>query len=127
MTIMNPQIITSPGGERLVLLSEADFETLLAAAEDNADRVAVAEFRRKLEAGEEELIPAAIVERLLSGENRVRVWREHRGLSGAALAKKAGIAQAYLSQIETGAREGSIETYGKLAAALGVSLDDLAG
>ncbi|MFF8801069.1 MULTISPECIES: helix-turn-helix domain-containing protein [unclassified Methylobacterium] len=124
---MNPQIITSPGGERLVLLSEADFETLLAAAEDNADRVAVAEFRRKLEAGEEELIPAAIVERLLSGENRVRVWREHRGLSGAALAKKAGIAQAYLSQIETGAREGSIETYGKLAAALGVSLDDLAG
>lgn len=124
---MNPQIITSPGGERLVLLSEADFETLLAAAEDNADRVAVAEFRRKLEASEEELIPAAIVERLLSGENRVRVWREHRGLSGAALAKKAGIAQAYLSQIETGAREGSIETYGKLAAALGVSLDDLAG
>ncbi|CAO4135155.1 helix-turn-helix domain-containing protein [Methylorubrum extorquens] len=124
---MNPQIIITPGGERLVLVPEADFEALVAAAEDNADRTAVAEFRRKLAAGEEELVPASVVERLVSGENRVRVWREHRGLSGAALAKQAGLAQAYLSQIETGAREGTVETYGKLAAALSVSLDDLAG
>ncbi|CAO4182606.1 Transcriptional regulator [Methylorubrum aminovorans] len=124
---MNTRIITTPGGERLVLVPEADFEALVAAAEDNADRTAVADFRRKLAAGEEELIPASVVERLVSGENRVRVWREHRGLSGAALAKQAGLAQAYLSQIETGAREGTVETYGKLAAALGVSLDDLAG
>ncbi len=124
---MNAQIITSPGGERLVLLSEADFEALVAAAEDNADRAAVAEFRRKLAAGEEELIPATVAERLFAGESRVRVWREYRGLSGAALAKQAGLAQAYLSQIETGVREGTVETYGKLAAALGVSLDDLVG
>lgn len=124
---MNTRIITTPGGERLVLVPESDFEALVAAAEDNADRAAVAEFRRKLAAGEEELIPAPVADRLLSGENRVRVWREHRGLSGAALAKQAGLAQAYLSQIETGAREGTVETYGKLAAALGVSLDDLAG
>ena len=119
---MNTRIIITPGGERLVLVPEADFEALVAAAEDNADRTAVAEFRRKLAAGEEELIPASV-----SGENRVRVWREHRGLTGAALAKQAGLAQAYLSQIETGAREGTVETYSKLAAALGVSLDDLAG
>ncbi|BAU93196.1 XRE family transcriptional regulator [Methylorubrum populi] len=124
---MTRQIITTPGGERLVLMPEADFEALVAAAEDNADRTAVAEFRRKLAAGDEELLPAALVERLISGENRVRIWREHRGLSGAALAKQAGLAQAYLSQIETGAREGTVETYGKLAAALGVSLDDLVG
>ena len=124
---MNTRIIITPGGERLVLVPEADFEALVAAAEDNADRTAVAEFRRKLAAGEEELIPASVVERLVSGENRVRVWREHRGLTGAALAKQAGLAQAYLSQIETGAREGTIETYGKLAGALRVSLDDLAG
>lgn len=124
---MNTRIIITPGGERLVLVPEADFEALVAAAEDNADRTAVAEFRRKLAAGEEELIPASVVERLVSGENRVRVWREHRGLAGAALAKQAGLAQAYLSQIETGAREGTVETYSKLAAALGVSLDDLAG
>ena len=96
-------------------------------SEDNADCTAVAEFRRKLAAGEVEGVPASVVERLLSGENRVRVWREHRGLSGTALAKQAGLAQPYLSQIETGARGGTIETDGKLAGVLGVSLDDLAG
>ena len=60
---MTRQIITTPGGERLVLMPEADFEALVAAAEDNADRTAVAEFRRKLAAGDEELLPAALVER----------------------------------------------------------------
>jgi DNA-binding XRE family transcriptional regulator len=124
---MNAQTITTPAGERLVLLAEADYAALLEAAEDGADREAVAEFRRLFAAGEEELVPAAVVDRLLSGENRVRVWREHRGLKAAALAEKASIAQAYLSQIETGKREGTVETYRKIAEALGVSLDDLLG
>ena len=47
--------------------------------------------------------------------------------TAAALAKKAGIASAYLSQIETGKREGTVETYRKLASALGITLDDLIG
>lgn len=124
---MNAQTITTPAGERLVLLSEADYAALVDAAEDNADRLAVAAFRRRIAAGEEELVPAAVVDRLLAGENRVRVWREHRGLKASDLAAQAGIAQAFLSQIETGKRDGTVETYRKLADALGVTLDDLAG
>ncbi len=124
---MNAQTITTPSGERLVLLAEADYAALVEAAEDNADRVAIADFRRRIAAGEDEFVPSAIVERLLSGESRVRVWREHRGLKAAELATRAGIAQAFLSQIETGKREGTVETYRKLADALGVTLDDLAG
>ncbi|MCF4129475.1 helix-turn-helix domain-containing protein [Methylobacterium sp. SyP6R] len=95
--------------------------------ESQADRLAVAEFRRRLAAGEEEMIPVEVVDRLLSGENRVRVWREHRGLTATALAEKAGIAQAFLSQIETGRREGTVETLRKLARALDLTLDDLVG
>ncbi len=91
---------------------------------DNA-RAALATFRERLASGDEELIPAEIVDRLLSGENRLRVWREHRGLTIRALAEKAGLAQPYLSQIETGRREGTVETYRKLAGALSLSLDDL--
>ncbi|ACL60536.1 helix-turn-helix domain-containing protein [Methylobacterium nodulans] len=124
---MNAQTITTPAGERLVLLPEAEYQALVEAAEDNADRAAVAEFRRKLAAGEEDLIPAEIVERLLGGENRIRVWREHRGLTAKALAEKAGIAQPFLSQIETGRREGTIDTLRKLAQALNLTLDDLVG
>ena len=76
-------------------------------------------------AGEEELLPAAMVERMVNGESPVRVWRDHRGLSASALAEKAGIAQRYLSQIETRKRDGTVATYRKIAAVLGVSVDDL--
>ncbi|WP_342163635.1 helix-turn-helix transcriptional regulator [Methylobacterium sp. SD21] len=124
---MNVQTITTPAGERLVLMAEADYAALVEAAEDNGDRAAVAAFRQRLAAGEEELVPSAVVDRLLSGESRVRVWREHRGFKASELAAKAGIAQAFLSQIETGKRDGTVETYRKLAEALGVTLDDLAG
>ena len=124
---MNAQVITTPTGERLVMLPEADYLALVAASDDSADRAALAEFRARLTTGEEELIPAAIVDRLLAGENRIRVWRGHRGLTVNALAAKAGISQAFLSQIESGKREGGVETLRRLAAALDVSLDDLVG
>lgn len=111
---MNAQIIVTPAGERLVLLSEADYAALVEAAEDAAD-------------GEEELLPSAMVERILNGENRIRVWREHRGLTAKALAETAGIAQPFLSQIETGKREGTVDTLRKIAQALSVTIDDLVG
>ena len=111
----------------MVLVSEADYEELLDAKETMEDIAAFTEFTRKLEAGEEELVPSEIVDRLLSGENSIRVWREYRGLPSAALAEKAGIAAPYLSQIETGKREGTVETLKAIAGALNLTLDDLVG
>lgn len=99
----------------------------LEATDGDTDRAVLAIFQERLSSGEEELIPSEIVDRLLSGENRLRVWREHRGLTVRALAERAGLAQPYLSQIETGRREGTVETYRKLAGALSLSLDDLLG
>jgi len=46
-------------------------------------------------------------------------------LAAKALAEKVGIAQARLSQIEAGKREGTTDALRKLATALGVSIDDL--
>ncbi|MBK8458159.1 MAG: helix-turn-helix transcriptional regulator [Phyllobacteriaceae bacterium] len=123
---MNRQIITTPSGERLVVVPESEFDALIEAAEDAEDREAVRRFEARLATGEEELVPAQIVERLLAGENRVAVWRSYRGLSAKALADAAGIAPAYLSQIEGGKREGSVPTLKRIAGALRVSLDDLA-
>ena len=98
------------------------YETRL---EEREDRESVRRFKERLATGEEELLPSAMVDAILDGQNRVRVWREHRGLTAAALAKQAGIPLAYLSQIETGKRVGTVETYRKSAAALGITLDDL--
>jgi len=122
---MTAQFIMTATGERLVVLPEAEYAALLAIAEDAEDGEIVREFRRKLAAGEEELVPSAVVDRILNGENLVRVWREHRGLTVSALAQMAGIAQPYLSQIETGKREGTLQTMKKIADALKITLDDL--
>lgn len=122
---MTKQVIVTPSGERLVVLPEADYEALVEAAEDAEDLAAVARFEERLAKGEEELVPAAMVDRMLGGENPVRVWREYRGLTATALAEKAGIAQPYLSQIETGKRDGTVETYRRIAEALRVTVDDL--
>lgn len=123
---MSVQYIDTDAG-RFVVLPEAEYRKLVENAEDAADIAAIERFHDRLARGEEELVPATIVNRLFVGENPVRVWREHRGVSGRALAEAVGIAQPYLSQIENGEREGSFETMRKLADALRVSLDDLVG
>lgn len=106
------------------VLPYADYQRLLAAAEDAADADAVRAAETRLAAGEE-VLPFAITERLLDGENPLRVWRSHRGLTQAALAGRAGMSQHHVSLIEAGKRRGSAATLRRLADALGVDLDDI--
>lgn len=73
----------------------------------------------------EELVPAGVVYALLDGENPVRVWRLHRGLTQVEVAERAGISTAYLSRIESGTRAGTTDVLSKIAAALNLTLDDL--
>ena len=70
-------------------------------------------------------LPAEAVRRLVDGEHPLRVWREHRGLTLAALADRVGVKKAYLSQVETRRRDGPADLYKRLAAALDVAIDDL--
>lgn len=79
-----------------------------------------------LDSGEEELLPENMVSALLEGGNSVKVWREYRGLTQKALAEAAGISVPYLSQLESGKRAGSLEVLSSIAAALGVTIDDIA-
>ena len=121
-----PQIITSSGGEEMAVIPMAEYEALVRAAGNDADVRAYDEAKRRLAAGEEEQVPAEFAERILDGENPVRVWREYRRRSVKDLAEQAGISPAYLSQIETGKREGTLSTMRAIADALGLTLDDLA-
>jgi DNA-binding XRE family transcriptional regulator len=120
-----PVIITSPSGDRLAVIPLSEYERLVEAAEDAADVAAYDEVKRKLAAGEDELIPDEVVGRLITGENKVRVWREHRGMTAAALADAAGISTPYLSQIESGKRDGSIDVMKRISSALRMTVDDL--
>ena len=108
-----------------VLLRRGDYEALVRQAEDAADAAWIREAEARVATGEDEYLPVEITRRLTAGEVPVRVWREHRGLSARALASRAGISAAYLSQIESGKKPGSFDAMAKLARALGVDMEDL--
>jgi hypothetical protein len=64
-------------------------------------------------------------ERLLDGENPVRLWRVKRGLTQRALAKAAQIGVGYLAEIEGGKKPGSAAALQRINRALGVPMEDL--
>ncbi|MCC7304989.1 MAG: helix-turn-helix transcriptional regulator [Alphaproteobacteria bacterium] len=67
-------------------------------------------------------LPADILDALAARqEHPVKILREHRGLTQAALAKKAGISRPYLTEIETGKKDGSIRAVRALAEVLKVN------
>lgn len=115
------QKIVTPKGETLVLLPLEEYERLVDASDVvEADRV-----RADIAAGRDEMIPAEIVNRILAGESPVRVWRQHRGLSARDVAEKTDLSAAYISEIETGKKDGSVSAMKKIAETLGVEIDDL--
>src|SRR3954462_1083831 len=73
----------------------------------------------------ERSVPAAIRQRQTEGVAPVRAWREHLGLSQAELARRIGISRAYLAQIETGERTGTVEVLARAARSLGCLIEDL--
>jgi len=109
----------------MVSIPRAEYDRLCAAAEDLADLQAYDRAKAALAAGNEELIPADYVNRLLSGGNPLRIYRDLRGYTQAALAARAGLNRVAVAEIETGRKRGSVATVRKLAQALGVTMDDL--
>ena len=97
-----------------------NYDQLRDALEDAADREAL----RQSRASGEEFVPDALVDRL-GGGNPVRVWREYRGLTTTALARRAKVSRAELSAIENGDDAGSVRALCDIADALGVTVDDL--
>ena len=68
-------------------------------------------------------LPAEAVERLIAGEPPLTVLADARALTLTQIAAKAGLSQAYVSQLAAGNRRGSLRTWQNLAAALNVPLD----
>jgi DNA-binding XRE family transcriptional regulator len=111
--------------EETVTIGRVELDTLRARLEELEDLVAARRVEADLAGGRAETLPVEMVERLIAGENPVRLWREHRRLTSAELARRAGIQKSYMSEIETGSKTGSLDVLKKIAKALGVSLDDL--
>ena len=108
---MTTVTIDSTEYDRLVAASEmlADLQAYDAAMDHRADGM-----------------PIDVFSRIIAGENPVRVIREWRALSQAELARRAEIHRVQVHDLETGKSNGSVATLKAIAAALDVSLDDIA-
>lgn len=117
-----PQIITTPAGEELVVISKADYEALLNAAEEaweDAQDVAIYD-AVKAGISQGDVLPADVSMAMLRGESRLKALRKWRGLTQQELAGKAGVTQGFLSDLEARRRSASAETADRLASALDV-------
>ena len=109
-------------GQEYVLVPREQYNQLLEDAEMLRD---VREFREAKAVGEE-TYPSEVVNRLiLNEESPIRVYRDYRGLTQQQLADKCGIQRAYLAEIETGRKSGSVRTLKAIAAALDVDLTSI--
>lgn len=119
------KILGTDGEPAFVVVPAADYESLCRAADDIEDLRAAG---ATLALGSEgpAPVPAIVAHRIADGENAVRVWREYRGMKAIELARAAGMSAPYLSEIETGKKDGTFRTMAAIAEVLRVSLDDLA-
>ncbi|MFI5014361.1 MAG: helix-turn-helix domain-containing protein [Hyphomicrobiales bacterium] len=113
-----PQILQTPSGEDLVVLTREEFEDLVD-ARDHADAV------RAVSTGAMETLTNSELDDLLSAATPLAFWRKRRRLTQSALARAVGVTQPYLAQIETAKRTGHISLHAKLARALGIAMEDL--
>lgn len=121
---MNIQTIAQDGQAAFVVVPVAEWDALMARLEERDD---IAEANRQLAAirAGEETLSVEMVTRLNSGESRLKVWREYRGLTLRALATEIGISSAAVSKIETGKSHPTVATLSRLAVALGCDMEDL--
>jgi DNA-binding XRE family transcriptional regulator len=109
-------------GQTFVLVPLADFERMTRNIEDIVD---IAAFDAAMERNEE-AFPIALFDAIEAGENPIKAFRTYRGIRQAELAHMTNISAAYLSQLEKGAREGSVKMVKAIAIALNVPMDFLA-
>jgi ribosome-binding protein aMBF1 (putative translation factor) len=117
-----PVMTKSPRGDDIVILSRKEYDSLLAAANEDAADAAAA---KKAIARNEEILSEAELDELLAARTPLAFWRKKRGLTQTELAKAAKIAQGFLSEIESGLKTGDVAVLQRIATALEISLVDL--
>ncbi len=117
--------IVKIAGQKIAMLPFEEYRKLMDVAEDKADEQAADALAARRDAGEEYL-PVELADRIMDGENPLRVWRTYRGLTQGQLGQEVNRQAAFISKLESGEAEGGVGLWARLADALGVTIEDIA-
>jgi DNA-binding XRE family transcriptional regulator len=120
-----PVMTKSPKGDEIVILSRDEYDRLIAAGEDATDARTAHRVIDDVASGAETVLSESELEEFLEAKTPLAFWRKRRGMTQASLAKATGLAQGFLSEIESGQKPGTPATLKKIAEALGIKIDDL--
>jgi hypothetical protein len=112
------QTLATPAGERLIVLTEEEYEDLI----DTRDAI-VAE--RALAEGRMETFTDDEVAAYIASPSPLAFWRTWRHVPAAELARAARVSEAYLAELEAGRAVADIATYARLARRLRTHIEDL--
>ena len=122
---MNVQIIEKNGKPEWAVIPFSDYKRLQEALEDAEDIKEIEENLKAIKEGKELTVPGEVTFAILDGISPIRAWREHKQIKMNQLAKKVGISSSYLSQIENGKRNPTIDTLKAIARELEIDIDML--
>jgi DNA-binding XRE family transcriptional regulator len=122
---MNVQIIEKNGKPEWAVIPYSEYVKLQEAFDDAEDINDIERHIKAVQKGEEIMVPGEVTFAILSGINPVRAWREYKQIKMNELAKRAGISSAYLSQIENGKRNPTIDTLKAIANELEIDIEML--
>ena len=122
---MNVQLIEKNGKPEWAVIPYKEYIKIQELMDDIEDRKDIEKYVQAIESGEEQSIPGEVTFAILEGIHPIRAWREYKQITVRELAKRAGITSSYLSQIETGKRNPTIDTLKSIAEALGIDVEIL--
>ena len=117
---MNYKLVEQ-NGRHYRLVPQKAWERLLTHIEELED---IRDLKKAIE-NPEESFPGDVVNRILDGENEIKVFRQYRHFTQQDLADRAGISRNYLSLLESKKRSGTKKVLAAIAKELAVSIDDL--
>ena len=122
---MNVQIIEKNGKPEWAVIPFSDYKKLQEALEDAEDIKEIEESIKAIQEGKEKTVPSEVTFAILEGISPIRAWREHRQIKMNKLSRKVGISSSYLSQIENGKRNPTIDTLKAIAKELEIDIEML--
>jgi DNA-binding XRE family transcriptional regulator len=117
------KLLKKNGKPEWAVIPCSEYEKLCEALDNAEDIKDIETNLQAIQEGKEITVPGEVTFAILDGTNPIRAWREYKQIKMNELAGKVGISSAYLSQIENGKRNPTIDTLKSIAKELGIDIE----